>query len=361
VLIRSVLAKAWFILFFASTSAIAGPIGEMHRTAVDPTASLRDAEHRDQLRITIWYPAATGAKEQALLIGPPGKALFNVGSIAPQAAFASGVDRHSVLLLSHGFGGTARVMGWFGTAMAREGYIVVAVDHPGNNAIDKMTVAGAVLWWDRAEDLRIALDTIKHDPTIGPHLDLSRLGVAGFSAGGFTALVASDARVDVARFIHFCQVNPEDSVCGPQEEFVVTKQDAIDLFKRPEIAVEATHAGDDHAIPQIRATFVIAPALVQALDPASLAHMHVPVEIMLGDADHVALPATNGLIAAKMIPGAILKQLPDVGHDDFLATCTDLGRATLPGCKTKVPQDNTHQQAIQAATTFFDRQLSVTN
>jgi len=366
VLIRSLLAKAGLILCLTiasavATCAIAGPVGELHRTAFDPTASLRDAAQRDQLRITIWYPAATDAKEQELLIGPPGKALFDVGSVAPQAAFSSDADRHPVLLLSHGFGGTARVMGWFGIAMARDGYIVVAVDHPGNNAVDKMTVAGAILWWDRTEDLRIALAAIKQDPVIGPHLDLSRLGVAGFSAGGFTALVASGARVDIARFIHFCEVNPSDSVCGPQEEFVVTKQDALDLFKRPEIAAEAVHASDDHSIPQVRATFVMAPAIVQALDPDSLAHMHVPVEIMLGDKDHIASPTTNGFVAAKAIPGAILKQLPGVGHDDFLAECTDLGRATLARCKTQVPQADTHRQAIQAATTFFDRALNATN
>jgi predicted dienelactone hydrolase len=37
-------------------------------------------------------------------------------------------------------------MGWFGTALAEAGYIVVSVDHPGNNGIDEMTVRGAVLW-----------------------------------------------------------------------------------------------------------------------------------------------------------------------------------------------------------------------
>lgn len=360
-LIRPLLAKAGFILLLATVNAAAGPVGELHRTALDPTASLRDAEHRDQLRITIWYPAATGAKEQALLIGPPGKATREIGSVAAQAAFASDVERRPVLLLSHGFGGTARVMGWFGIAMARAGYIVVAVDHPGNNAVDKMTVAGAILWWDRAEDLRIALAAVRQDPTIGPHLDLSRLGVAGFSAGGYTALAVSGARTDIAHYIHFCQVNPDDTICGPQPEFVVTKQDALDLFKRPEIAAEAAHASDDHSIPQVRATFVMAPAIVQAFNPDSLAHMHVPVEIMLGEVDQVAIPATNGLVAAKMIPGAVLTLLPAVGHNDFLAACTDLGRATLPNCKTKVPQADTHRQTIEAAKIFFSHHLSALN
>jgi len=44
---------------------------------------------------------------------------------------------------------------------------VVAVDHPGSNGADKMTVAGAVLSWDCADDLRPALNAAEQDQTIG--------------------------------------------------------------------------------------------------------------------------------------------------------------------------------------------------
>ena len=105
-----------------------------------------------------------------------------------------------MILLSHGFGGTARIMAWFGTALARHGYVVIAVDHPGNNGRDPMTVGGAVLSWERPGDFATALDKVKSDPSLGQHLDLDRLGAAGFSAGGFTALVEAGARVDLNRF-----------------------------------------------------------------------------------------------------------------------------------------------------------------
>lgn len=102
----------------------------------------------------------------------------------------------------------------------------------------------------------------------------------------------------------------------------------------------------------------MAPALVQMLDPTSLVVMRTPVRIMLGDAVEVAPPATNGLVAAKAIPGAELLRLPGVGHYDFLANCTDSGRATVPQCKIiRVPQQDTHRQAIAAAREFFARTL----
>jgi predicted dienelactone hydrolase len=253
------------------------------------------------------------------------------------------------------------MMGWFGIAMARDGYIVIGVDHPGNNGADKMTIAGAVLWWDRADDLRAALSAVQKDATIGSHMDMSRVGVAGFSAGGFTTLVAAGARVDRAHFIDFCRAHPEDGICAPQQEFSFGEQEALDVLKRPEIEAEVAQAGADHSIPEVKAAFAIAPGIVQALKPEGLQHMRVPVEIMLGDADKVAPPATNGLVAAKLIPNASLIQLPDVGHYDFLSSCTESGRAVSPLCKTSVPQDQTHRQAIDAAEAFFAKHLGETH
>jgi predicted dienelactone hydrolase len=349
------------LVLLAAGTGVAGPVGEMHRVSVDPTASLRDAQHGSELRITVWYPAAGNAVERDIAIGPPGEALRKVGAVAPGAAFASDTGRRPVILFSHGYGGTARVMGWFGIALARDGYIVVAVDHPGNNGMDAMTPAGAMLWWDRAEDLRLALEAVAQDPVIGAHLDLARVGAAGFSAGGFTALVAAGARVDPAHFDRFCSANPDDGVCRPQPESNFTAGDYVELLKRPDIQADMAHASDDHSIEQVRAVFVMAPALVQALDPASLERMHRPVEIMLGDLDTTAPPATNGLVAARMIPDASLIRLPGVGHLDFLSTCTELGIARVPICKTDVPQAETHERAIRAAEVFFDRQLAVTH
>jgi predicted dienelactone hydrolase len=108
---------------------------------------------------------------------------------------------------------------------------------------------------------------------------------------------------------------------------------------------------------RLRAVFVMAPALVQALDPISLAQMRLPVDIVLGEADTVAPPATNGLVAAKLIPGAELEQFPGVGHYDFLSTCTEAGETVIPQCQIPIPQANTHSQANAAAQKFFGRNL----
>ena len=95
------------------------------------------------------------------------------------------------------------------------------------------------------------------------------------------------------------------------------------------------HAKDDLSIPDVKAAFVMAPGIVQSLDPESLKRMRLPVAILLGDADKVAPPATNGEVAAALIPGAKLTVLPHVGHYDFLAECTPAGDAVVPVCPTE--------------------------
>jgi len=339
-----------------ASAAAAAPVGERHLQTASPTAALRDAEHRATLRITVWYPAAEGAAEQSLDIGPPGSPLFFVGEAAPDAAFADD-RRRPVVLFSHGYGGSARMMAWFSTVLAQQGYVVVAVDHPGNNSADKMTVAGAALFWDRADDLQAALDRVKADPLIGPHLDARRLAVAGFANGGLTALLAAGARVDLARFQAFCAAHPDDGICKPQPEFPVSLDQAAAALAAPELAAEAARAGDDHSIRGVGAVFLMAPAFVQALDPASLAAMQTPVGVILGEADPVAAPHFNGGVVARAAPRAKLKGLPGVGHYDFLATCSRDAHATLAICQNVVPQNETHHAALEMALNLFANAL----
>jgi len=199
---------------------------------------------------------------------------------------------------------------------------------------------------------------VRDDPAISPHLDMRRVGVAGFSAGGFTALAAAGAQVNPERLAAFCASHPDDGVCKPQKEFALTPQEKRETLASPDVAAEVAHARDDHTIPEVRAAFAIAPAIVQAFEPASLASLRTPVAIILGDSDPVAPPNTNGGVAARAIPGAELKVLPSVGHYDFLSVCTPAAIATVPLCADlKAQQRGTHEAALRMAYQFFLKTL----
>ncbi len=334
-------------------------VGEVHGVAHTPSAAIRDAERSDQVRYTVWYPAQAGRKESPITIGPPGNPLFEVGSSAADAPVAAG--RWPVLLLSHGNGGTARMMGWFGTAMARAGYVVVAVDHPGNNGMDAMTAAGSILMWNRVDDLAAALAAVQADPRLAAHVDAERLGLAGYSAGGYTALIAAGARPDMARLVAFCKTNSKDGVCAPQmENPEFTFERRVALAAAPQMEPWVAKAADDRRIPNVRAVFLMAPAIVQAFEPAELAKLDVPVSVLVGEADTVASPATNSKVIAAENPQARLQLLPGVGHYDFLSECTDLGRKRAGAlCTVTTDKEATHQVAIERAVGLFDASLEI--
>ncbi|TAA09793.1 hypothetical protein EA658_04445 [Pseudoxanthomonas winnipegensis] len=339
--------------------ATAGTAGEAHRLAHVPSAALRNADHRDDVRITVWYPAAPGAAETPVQIGPPGAPLFESGRAASDAPVAPG--RFPVVLFSHGNGGSARMMAWFGTALARAGYVVIAVDHPGNNGVDAMTVAGSTLVWERADDLRAALALVRQDPVLGPHLDTRHMGVAGFSLGGFTALLALGARADLGRLIARCHADPQEAACLPQAEapeLTLAAREAA--LKRAPLAAEAARSGDDHAIRGLQAAFLMAPGAALLLAPDSLTSLDRPVAIVGGEADTVAPLASDGRWLAERLPQATLTTLPRVGHYDFLGRCTRAGVASIALCQhLAAPQEATHASAIRQAIAFFDARLKV--
>ncbi len=332
-------------------------VGEVHGVAHTASAAIRDAQRSDRVRYTVWYPAQAGAKEAPLTIGPPGNPLFEAGSSAADAPAAAG--RWPVLLLSHGNGGTARMMGWFGTALARAGYVVVAVDHPGNNGMDAMTAAGSILMWNRADDLAAALAAVQVDSRLAAHVDTKRLGLVGYSAGGYTALMAAGARPDMARLVAFCEANPKDGVCAPQvENPEFTFERRMALAAAPQMAPWLAKGGEDRRIPNVRALFLMAPAIVQAFDPAELAKLDASMSVVVGEADGVASAETNGRVISEANAKARLQVLPAVGHYDFLSECTESGRERAgPLCEGRTDRKATHQAAIGKAEKLFNAAL----
>ena len=94
---------------------------------------------------SLWYPAVGGTSTSEHDIGPLGSPLFRLGAWADDAEPASG--RFPLIALSHGTGGSAQIMAWLARALASRGYVVAAVNHPGNNALEEYTAEGFLIWW----------------------------------------------------------------------------------------------------------------------------------------------------------------------------------------------------------------------
>jgi predicted dienelactone hydrolase len=311
----------------------------------------------------IWYPAPDTVVEHDIGIGPPGQPLFTAGKAARDAELVGMPTHFPCPLLSHGTGGSELQLGWLGTALAAQGYIVASVNHHGNTSVEPYTVQGFCLWWERAQDLRAVLDHLLADARFGARIDSTRIGAAGFSLGGYTVIAVAGGLTDLQAFAAFCSGPERDTTCEDQAEFPgMVAQFARLKRVDPRVQVSLRGHGASFRDPRIRAVFAIAPVLGGAFTPAGLAEVSVPVALVVGHADTVAPPPTNAQRFARWLPGATLTVLPgQVGHYTFLSEGTAYGKQVSPlFCRDHASIDRAavHKHVVQMAKEFFAQHLA---
>jgi predicted dienelactone hydrolase len=335
------------------------PVGFSLRQFPAPEDYNWRGSHDQTLTGIVWYPTEDSAAEKDQYIGPPDAPLFYAGRAAKDAAVAPTFGRFPLVALSHGTGGSALQMAWLGTYLASRGYIVVAVNHPGNNAVTGYTTQGFTEGWERAKDISTAITAMLADPRFGNKVDPDRIGAAGFSFGGYTMMELAGATTDLSRILSWCE--ELKGACNPPE-----MPDLMERFKviqqQPDVQQSTQHAGDSYRDSRIRAVFAIAPAVARAFTPESLHSILIPVEIVAGAADKIAPPTENAQFFAANIKDAKLTILPGgVAHYTFLDVGTDAGKKQLPELLVDNPgvdREAIHKQVAAMAADFFDQQLA---
>jgi predicted dienelactone hydrolase len=309
------------------------------------------------LLTAVWYPASSSSDERPLTI-PGVSQIFQLGSVASSAALPRSSAKFPLIVLSHGTGGSALSMAWFGEGLAAHGYIVAAVNHPGNNATEPYTAQGFSTWWERAKDLSVVIDDMLADQQFGNRIDASRIGAAGFSLGGYTMIEIAGGRTDLAAYLAFCTSPRADAICKSPPEFPTLVED----FKRisttdAEFEAALRHAGHSYRDPRVRAVFAMAPALGPAFGPESLKQISIPVEIVAGHGDGNVPIGSSAEYFAANIPGAKLTIFPgNVGHYTFLDSCPEQGAEIRPLlCKdgAGVDRDKVHNKTVALSAQFF--------
>ncbi|MBX9732259.1 MAG: prolyl oligopeptidase family serine peptidase [Sphingomonas sp.] len=249
----------------------------------------------DGTELGIWYPAS----------GPPTHQ--QLGLYAHDVVVGAHVPtgRHPLIVVSHGTGGDFAGHVDTAVALARAGFIVAALTHPGDNWRDNSRAT-------RIEERPAALSaTITYMVQAWPDraaIDADRIGAFGFSAGGFTVLTAAGGRPDLARLQDHCAQHPKFFDCS-----------LIKAQKRT-----TAPAWSNLRDARIKAIVVAAPALGFTFDRAGLADVRVPVQLWRADNDQV-LPAPFYADAVRAaLPGVPeFHSIPNAGHFDFLAPCAN--------------------------------------
>jgi predicted dienelactone hydrolase len=233
----------------------------------------------------------------------------------------------------------------------RAGYIVAALDHYRANSYDATIAYLANKLWQRPLDIGLGITFLLDDPFWGSRIDAARIGVAGHSQGGFTALWVGGAKVDADRYLEF-QRRWRSNQMVPEH-------------LRKELPLDARPALEVHD-QRVKAVFAMAPGVIQAfgMDEAGLRQLGAPTYIIVGASDTQTPPEDNAEFAARYVPNAELDVLPGrVDHEIFVNQCNEIGKDEFPEACIDAPEVDRaaiHQTIGDAAVRFFDGALRVT-
>jgi predicted dienelactone hydrolase len=181
--------------------------------------------------------------------------------------------------------------------------------HPGDNFLDQSAVGSAKWLADRNRQLRTATDYMLGAWPQHAHIDPHRIGAYGFSAGGFTVLVAVGARPDLAVIPGHCARQPE-IVCQ------------ILAQARSPLLQPGAPIAEPQPDPRIRAAVVAAPGLGFTMADAALAQVKAPVQLWDAGQDANVEYATNTRVVREGLGArAEYHSVAGASHMSFLAPC----------------------------------------
>jgi predicted dienelactone hydrolase len=236
---------------------------------------------------------------ERLEIADPGRQPVEIGVWSPEG----GGGPRPLVVISHGTGGDYRSHADTAEALARAGFVVAALTHSGDNWRDRSMVLAV---WQRPRQLRLLVDYMLGGWAGRGRIDPARVGAFGFSAGGFTVLVAGGGVPELGRIGDHCRQHPDFFDCRLMGSV------PIELLPRTEWVHDR----------RIRAIVVAAPALAFTFGRPGLAGVRSPVQLWAGGADQI--------LPAEYYAEAVRRDLPirpeyrrvaEATHFDFLKPC----------------------------------------
>ena len=332
-------------------------VGRTHKLFFDESRPSWIDDGRRPLATTIWYPAIKDAKEEDWNI-----AIFKAGRNALNAELTKSSDKLPLIVLSHGTGGAAFQLSWLAEQLAQKGYIVAAVNHHGNTGAEEaLLLEGFTLWWERAADVSSVIDHMLAEPTFAKRIDQTKIGVLGFSLGGYTAISIAGGITDRQKWQEFCLTNQANPICELPPEAGVSISDLDEVVaNNPVIQQSIKRSRQLFKDERIRAAYSIAPVLGPAFTVESLNKITIPTKIVVGSDDDQAIPKYNAELIAGSIPSASFDQLPDVTHYTFLARCNLKGRffvKNLCSDADGIDRANVHKLIGVDAEHFFTKEF----
>lgn len=331
--------------------------------------------------LALFAQAVTGVGFEAIAIHDPVNGGSMPGYVFYPSVQAKGVTRigpyelhatrgaaaipgaRPLVVISHGHGGSDLGHHDLAVYLASHGFIAATLEHPRDNFHDASGDGHPEVEIGRPIQVEAVISMLLDDPHWKTSIDPQRIGVAGFSNGGYTSLLLVGAVPRFTRFMDYCTAHPTDSnQCGGVDAF---KAEVARHGQTPEQMLTAMQGefhrwGDPHD-PRVKAAFAMAPQSL-VFDKAGLASIDRPVFLYYGQDDRVLIPRYNALHIAPLIKTLVgIRMIPKAGHYVFLSPCSpQLARDAPEICLDPPGVDRVaaHRQVDADALAFFRKALT---
>jgi predicted dienelactone hydrolase len=321
---RTIIAQV-FAAFIAAAGPVHAAVGFQHFTIEDPQGP--------PIEVGVWYPTGAAPKLEAIE--------SNQQMVARDAAVeGTGLP---LVVISHGHGGSYAGHFDTATALANAGFVVATLSHNGDSWRDPGNPTAV---WERPRQLKLLTDYMLGAWGDHGRIDANRVGAFGFSAGGFTVLVAAGGEPDLRTVTDHCKAHPAFEVCE-----IVGEHPSLPL------QTDIVWPHD----PRIKAAVSAAPGLGFAFDSKGLATVRQPLQLWRAEDDEV-LPHPYYAEAVRLaLPRPPeMHVVADAGHYDFLPPCSAQLAARLPAiCASRPGFDRAafHERFDRDVVAFFARTL----
>lgn len=236
-----------------------------------------------RLDFAIWYPA-----RRAPFTLDYGDWVFSAARGATPFP-----GQHPLILLSHDSPGSRFSLHMLASELARNGFVVAAPTHTGDNLNDMRFLYTGAQLISRAEELRAALDILLQHPSTASFIDPQHIAILGIGPGATAAIMLAGGGLDPQGWSGYCTGKGQDPYCQPWVE------------PRMDTLVTTPYLDASFLDKRIRAVVAVAPAYGMLLTKESLSSIQIPILLLRAEKDTLcpqylaesirdALPASAG-------------------------------------------------------------------